>query len=188
MQSSGAKSAADNRNRKKQKTNWLDSTFSDSGGKCHFCCCNFYDRSSSRHCSRLRFYMEFTQSNVLTPKTHILLIGIVLLIINTGLNTGLPNLTPESSGVQQILTFLLAIGFNVLIVFWCHFDSRERNEELNRYFTFLVVIFGIFTLFYYFFKTRGLLGGLILIGKTIAIFLGTITMSAIVFTILNSIL
>ena len=111
-----------------------------------------------------------------------------MLIINTGLNTGLPNLTPESSGVQQILTFLLAIGFNVLIVFWCHFDSRERNEELNRYFTFLVVIFGIFTLFYYFFKTRGLLGGLILIGKTIAIFLGTITMSAIVFTILNSIL
>jgi hypothetical protein len=128
-----------------------------------------------------------TQSNVLTQKTHVLLVGIVLTIINTGLNTGLPNLTPETTNTQQILNLLLAIGFNILIVFWCYYDSRERDEKLGRYFTLLVIIFGIFTLFYYFFKTRGFRGGLIFIGRTIALFLGTITMSEIVFTILNSI-
>jgi len=128
-----------------------------------------------------------TQSNVLTQKTHVLLVGIVLTIINTGLNTGLPNLTPETTNTQQILTLLLAIGFNILIVFWCYYDSRERGEKPGRYFTLLVIIFGIFTLFYYFFKTRGFRRGLISIGRTIALFLGTITMSAIVFTIFNSI-
>jgi len=131
--------------------------------------------------------MEFTQSNILKPKTHVLLMGVVLTIINTALNTDPSNLTPETTTTQQILTFFLAIGFNVLIVYWCYFDCRERNEELGRYFTFLVIIFGFFMLFYYFFKTRGFQIGLILIGKFVALLLGTITISAILFTILNSI-
>jgi apolipoprotein N-acyltransferase len=127
--------------------------------------------------------MEITQSNVLKPKTHVLLIAIVLLILNTGFS----NLTMETGGSQQILTLLFAVGFNVLTVFWCAFDSRERGEQLGRYFTLSVVVFGVLALFYYFFKTRGLKSGLVLIGKFIALFLGTITMSSIIFAVIESI-
>lgn len=127
--------------------------------------------------------MEITQSDILKPKTNILLAGAVLLI----LNTALPTPAQEISGTQQILTLLLAIGFNALTVFWCAYDSRERGEEINRYFALSVVIFGVFALFYYFFKTRGFKLGLIATGKFAALFLGIITMSSIIFSILNSI-
>jgi cytochrome bd-type quinol oxidase subunit 2 len=127
--------------------------------------------------------MEITQSNGLNAKTHILLIGTVLLILNTALSS----FAPVTGSTTQILTFLLAIGFNVLTVFWCVYDSRERGEEIGRFFTLWVIIFGVFALFYYFFKTRGFKSGLILIAKFTAIFLGVITISAIFFDVLNSI-
>ncbi len=79
--------------------------------------------------------MEIAQSNNLKPKTVVLLIGIVLMI----LNTALPGFIPEISVSQQIITLLFAIGFNVLTVFWCVYDSRERGEEVGRYFTLSVV-------------------------------------------------
>ena len=127
--------------------------------------------------------MELSQPNTLNPKTHVLLVATVLLILNTALS----GLTPESSFNQQIFTLLLAIGFNVLTVFWCVYDSREIGEKLGRYFTLWVIIFGVIALFYYFFKTRGFKLGLVLTGKFIALFLGVIIVSAIIFDILNSI-
>jgi cytochrome bd-type quinol oxidase subunit 2 len=127
--------------------------------------------------------MDSIESNALKPKTHILLIGTVLLILNTALSS----FASDAGSSTQILTFLLAIGFNVLTVFWCFYDSRERGEKIGRFFTLWVVIFGVFALFYYFFKTRGFKSGLVLIAKFMAIFLGVITVSAIIFDILNSI-
>jgi RsiW-degrading membrane proteinase PrsW (M82 family) len=127
--------------------------------------------------------MELSQPKSLNPKTHVLLVAAVLLIINTALS----GLTPESSINQQIFTLLLAIGFNVLTVFWCFYDSRERGKELSRYFILSVVIFGVLALFYYFFQTRGFKLGLILTAKFITLFLGVIIISAVVFDILNSI-
>ncbi len=128
--------------------------------------------------------MEIAQSNNLKPKTVVLLIGIVLMI----LNTALPGFIPEISFSQQIITLLFAVGFNVLTVFWCVYDSRERDEETGRYFTLSVVIFGVFALFYYLFKTRGFKLGLIAIGKFTAFFLGILIMASIVFALLDSIL
>lgn len=127
--------------------------------------------------------MEIAQSDNLKPKTVVLLIGIVLMV----LNTALPGFIPEISVSQQIITFLFAVGFNVLTVFWCVYDSRERGEETGRYFTLSVVIFGVFALFYYLFNTRGFKLGVIAIGKFIALFFGVITVASIVFALLDSI-
>lgn len=128
--------------------------------------------------------MKITESNALRPKTHVLLIGAVLLILNTALS----NVAPEPTSDQQIITLLFAIAFNVLVVFWCIYDSRERNEEIGRYFTLSVVIFGVLALFYYFFKTRGFKLGLILTARFIVIFLGVIIITSVCFDILNLIL
>jgi apolipoprotein N-acyltransferase len=127
--------------------------------------------------------MEIAQSDNLKPKTHVLLLGIVLSI----LNAALPEVIPENGVSQQIIILLFAIGFNVLTVFWCVYDSRERGETLGRYFTLSVVIFGVFALFYYFLKTRGFNSGLIAIGKFVGLFLGVNIILAIIFTVLNSI-
>ncbi len=127
--------------------------------------------------------MEIAQPNILKPKTHVLLVGIVLSIINSGL----VNFVPDAGSVDQIIILLFAIAFNILTVFWCVYDSRERGEEVGRYFTLSVVIFGVFTLFYYFFKTRGFQSGLIAIGKFIVLFLGVNITSVFIFALLNSI-
>ena len=128
--------------------------------------------------------MEIIESNALKPKTHVLLIGAVLLILNTALS----NVAPEPTFNQQIITLLFAVAFNVLTVFWCFYDSRERNEEISRYFTLAVVIFGVLALLYYFFKTRGFKLGLVLTARFIVIFLGVIIITSICFDIFNLIL
>lgn len=127
--------------------------------------------------------MENLESNKLKPKTHVLLLGMVLAILNVGVSA----LAAEPNVTQQVLMLLFAVAFNVLTVFWCAFDSRERGETLGRYFTLAVVIFGVFALFYYFFKTRGFKSGLISTGKFIVIFLGTTFVSAIIFAVIETI-
>ncbi len=127
--------------------------------------------------------MELPQSIILKSKTHILLLAIVLLI----LNNGLAGFLPQTSVSQQVSAVLFAIAFNVLTVFWCIYDSRERGEVPGRYFTFSVIIFGTLALFYYLFKTRGFKLGLVAIGKFMALFLGTIAISSIIFAVLDSI-
>jgi hypothetical protein len=133
--------------------------------------------------------MENLQSNKLKPKTHVLFVGIVLAILNVSVSSSTSStssLAADSRVTQQVLMLLFAVAFNVLTVFWCAFDSRERGETSGRYFTLAVVIFGVFTLFYYFFKTRGFKGGLISTGKFIALFLGTTFVSAIIFAVIET--
>jgi hypothetical protein len=69
------------------------------------------------------------------------------------------------------LNFLTIIGFNLLIFAWCHYDAIERNESFGAGWRLLIVLLGIFALFIYLLKTRGLKQGLISIGKTLLIVL-----------------
>lgn len=128
--------------------------------------------------------MEIVQSSALKPKTHVLLIGILLMIINMGFIF----IFPKTSSAGQVSSILFAIAFNLLTLFWCVYDSRERGEQPGRYFTPAVVIFGIFALFYYLFKTRGFKSGALAIAKIAVIFSGTIIASAFVFAILDAVL
>jgi len=70
------------------------------------------------------------------------------------------------SGTQYgpIVSFVTAIGVNVLIFAWSKADAGERNYELSKHFPLMFVLFGIFTLIYYLLRSRGPRSGLVSIG------------------------
>jgi hypothetical protein len=63
-----------------------------------------------------------------------------------------------------IVTLILAIMLNVLALWWAKIDAAERRFLLSRVFPLAVVLFGIFAIVYYLFKSRGAWGGLISTG------------------------
>jgi len=76
---------------------------------------------------------------------------------------------------------------NVLALMWAKIDAEERSYELSRHFTLAVVVFGIFAIIYYLFRSRGASGGLISFGWLVlyigATFLALIIVS-VIFTFL----
>ena len=93
-------------------------------------------------------------------------------------------------GENQAVTFtnlILGILVNVLALMWAKIDAEERSYELSRHFTLAVVIFGIFAIIYYLFRSRGASGGLISFGWLVlyigATFLALIIVS-VIFTFL----
>jgi len=70
-------------------------------------------------------------------------------------------------GENQAVTFtnlILGILVNVLALMWAKIDAEERSYELSRHFTLAVVVFGIFAIIYYLFRSRGMTGGLVTFG------------------------
>jgi hypothetical protein len=98
-------------------------------------------------------------------KRTIIIVGVLLLLLTTPLELFFEGTTLE------ILNLLTIIGFNVVIFAWCHYDSLERNESFGAGWRLLIIFLGIFALFIYLLKTRGLKQGLISIGKTLLIVL-----------------
>ena len=93
-------------------------------------------------------------------------------------------------GENQSVTFanlILGILVNVLALMWAKLDAEERSYELSRHFTLAVVVFGIFAIIYYLFRSRGMSGGLVTFGLLIlyigATFLALIVVS-VIFTFL----
>ena len=73
-------------------------------------------------------------------------------------------------GENQAVTFtnlILGILVNVLALMWAKIDAEERSYELSRHFTLAVVVFGIFAIIYYLFRSRGMTGGLVMFGLMI---------------------
>ena len=73
-------------------------------------------------------------------------------------------------GENQAVTFanlILGILVNVLALMWAKLDAEERSYELSRHFTLAVVVFGIFAIIYYLFRSRGMTGGLVTFGLLI---------------------
>jgi len=73
-------------------------------------------------------------------------------------------------GENQAVTFtnlILGILVNVLALMWAKIDAEERSYELSRHFTLAVVVFGIFAIIYYLFRSRGMTGGLVTFGLLI---------------------
>ena len=94
------------------------------------------------------------------------------------------------SGEDQVVGFanlILGIVLNVLALMWAKIDADERQYELSPYFPIAVVLFGIFAIIYYLFRSRGASGGLISFGWLVlyigATFLALIIVS-VIFTFL----
>ncbi len=90
-----------------------------------------------------------------------------------------------SSSVEQILVFVSMVGTGFCILLWCNLDSAERSEKLGSGFRFLLVLFGVFALTFYFFKSRGFKRGSIAIGYLLIIFIVYVLISAVVLTLLE---
>jgi hypothetical protein len=79
--------------------------------------------------------------------------------------------------IEQIISLPITIGYGVLTLFWCKMDADERNENVSARFRFLVVIFGVFALVYYLFKSRGLKKGFISFGYALLFFVVLVLVS-----------
>ncbi len=81
---------------------------------------------------------------------------------------------------DQIVFALGSVGFGMLILWWCKIDSEERNINLGPGFRFLLILFGIFALIAYLFKSRGFKKGLIATGYTLLFWIIVSTVNAFV--------
>ena len=73
-------------------------------------------------------------------------------------------------GENQAVTFtnlILGILVNVLALMWAKIDAEERSYELSRHYTLAVVVFGIFAIIYYLFRSRGMTVGFVTFGLLI---------------------
>ena len=63
----------------------------------------------------------------------------------------------SNHGLVRFITYA-CIG--ILVLAWCQFDSLERRQRLYPWLRWVIVIFGVFALFIYLFKSRGLKDGM----------------------------
>lgn len=124
--------------------------------------------------------MDFSIENFRKPKTIVLITGLILMAINISL----PIFITEGSNIEQILNIVFVIGFNLLMLLWCFYDSIEGGEQINSKFVLMIVLFGIFTLVYYLFRTRGFSSGLISVGKLLLFFTVSIAVSLVIYVFL----
>ena len=88
----------------------------------------------------------------------------------------------NNASLEPIISIASVIGLGFCILLWCKLDSIERNQSLSAVFRVCLVLFGIFALVVYLFKTRGFKGGLIAFGYFLIIVIGF----AIVSTLINA--
>ena len=113
-------------------------------------------------------------SNFRRSKRNVLIATIIFSILSGVISFWFEN-NPQ---IEQVFSLLTAIGYGILILIWCKIDSNERNENLGSGFRILLVIFGVFALIYYLFKSRGIKNGFISSGYALLFFIILILVSA----------
>jgi len=93
-----------------------------------------------------------------------MLIGVIVLIVLSTLADWLFAGDRLASSLNTIFT---GIGISVAVLLWCMIDSEERDLRLGQGFRILTILFGVFCLVYYFFKSRGFKRGIISTGYSI---------------------
>jgi hypothetical protein len=91
-----------------------------------------------------------------TAKRIVLAESLGFVTVVAGLSIGLIRF-PTLSTALSVINML---GCGVWMLAWIKADSRERGYALHRRFPLIVVVFGIFALIYYLFRSRGFLRGL----------------------------
>jgi hypothetical protein len=89
------------------------------------------------------------------PKYTVLLLGGVVSAL-----MGLFFVLFEESSNVGIVRLVTVCCIAVLVLAWCNFDSLERRQRLYPWLRLVIVVFGVFALFIYLFKSRGLKKGM----------------------------
>ena len=63
----------------------------------------------------------------------------------------------SNHGVVRLVSFTCIA---ILVLAWCQFDSLERRQRLYPWLRWVIVVFGVFALFIYLFKSRGFKQGM----------------------------
>ena len=66
----------------------------------------------------------------------------------------------EEASNYRIVNVMTVTCIAILVLVWCQFDSLERRQRLYPWLRLMIVVFGVFALFIYLFKSRGLKEGM----------------------------
>jgi hypothetical protein len=80
------------------------------------------------------------------------------------------------------------IVLNVFELMWARLDAEDRNYELSKYFTFAVVLFGVFAITYYLVRSRDTADSLRAIGLMIIYFVVLVVVLGVATGIIAAIL
>jgi len=121
------------------------------------------------------------QTFITQPKRIVLILAGVFSVI-----LGLFVVVLQPGNHRIIRTISLAC-ISLLVLAWCHFDSLERRQPLYTWLRGVILFLGLFALFIYLFKSRGLKQGLLSSGLALLSLFGlfVITLSStFLFTVL----
>jgi len=93
----------------------------------------------------------------------------------------------DETGNHSVIRFISYIFIGILVLAWCHFDSLERRQRLYPWLRWVIVVFGLFALFIYLFKSRGFTQGMRASGLALLSLLGLLVimlLSAFLWTVL----
>jgi hypothetical protein len=93
----------------------------------------------------------------------------------------------EEAGNYRIVNVITFTCIAILVLAWCQFDSLERRQRLYPWLRLMIVVFGVFALFIYLFKSRGLKQGMRASGLallTLSGLLGIMLLSAFFWAVL----
>lgn len=88
----------------------------------------------------------------------------------------------------RLFDIISIIGFGVLTLGWCYYDSLERNKPLGAGFRILIALFGVLALFIYLIKSRGLCRGVFAIGVAVLVVAGVLLIGGISAAVVGAIL
>jgi len=83
-------------------------------------------------------------------------------------------LSIETGDNFRIVRFVSLICISLLVLAWCYFDSLERRQPLYPRLRLVILIFGVFALFIYLFKSRGFKHGMRSSGMALLSLLGLV--------------
>lgn len=66
----------------------------------------------------------------------------------------------DENGHHGVIRIVIYTCIAILVLAWCRFDSLERRQPFYPRLRFVIVVFGVFALFIYLFKSRGLKQGM----------------------------
>ena len=114
-----------------------------------------------------------TQSSSWKPKRTALLVAAVFSAA-LGPLIVLPN---ETSPQYRIIRFATLVCVSLLVLARCYFDSLERHQSFYPWLRIVILIFGLFALFIYLFKSRGFKQGVRSSGMALLSLLGFFVIS-----------
>jgi hypothetical protein len=124
---------------------------------------------------------------VLADKQRILFIYIPIVWFASGMSA----IVLFDSEFGGFVSFMLGFGVNVLGLMWTKRDAEERGYALSQAFPIAVVIFGVFAILYYLFRSRGAQGGfratgwllLYVVAMSIALLIASLIVTAALVTV-----